>query len=294
MCAASSAVSNRSAPAVSGRSRYGSCSAAVCEPNDPSQNRSPAAPDGPEFACGVDADRVRPSNRSPPAAVPARPVRAGRRGPRRSRWPGRPSRGRSAMPSDAAWRKRDAVQVAGLPRRQCAERRRPNGVVGIAGHPAVAAVTGQVPQPGHACREQRRRHHRRVGVDPGEVHGSPVAGPVELAGGRRASFRPVASRPSRRRGSDGHDRIGPPTRPRRAPGRARCSRTGPSRSAPGRCRSRGRARPRRRGSPALRQGRRPSSPRRPRRRHPGRSRRSGCRRPAMRHGRARDARPPPR
>ena len=86
--------SKRSMPRVSGRSVYGSCSAAVCEPSEPSQNRSPAAPTAPSSRAVVDAEQLAPvADDLGQRFVAAEREQPGEVVPR-SRSPGRPSRAR--------------------------------------------------------------------------------------------------------------------------------------------------------------------------------------------------------
>ena len=118
----------------------GALSAAVCEPNAPSQNRSPPAPARPELADDVEPaplGQLAPVAEHPRAGRSPRRARAARRGRRRRRPPGRPSRAGCRCPA-----RRRRRRVARCAARRCVGAHRPEGglpggVVGVEPQPAV-------------------------------------------------------------------------------------------------------------------------------------------------------------
>ncbi len=206
MCSVRSPVSKRSAPLVSGRSSYGSCSAAVCEPSEPSQNRSPAAPTAPSSRARLDPEQLAP--------VPDH-LRQ-RFGVRESEQGGQVVRARDRRAGHLV-HARDA-QRRGVPQRRAlqlacdaggerGERGRTRRVVRVAasdGRPA--RIPDSCGQARHRGRE-RGRHHGRVRVHAGQVDRAAVRRAVEFARGRRPPLGPASSRPSRRRGPDGRGRL---------------------------------------------------------------------------------------
>ncbi len=183
MCSATSGVSNRRAPAVSVRSAYGADRAAVCEPSEPSQNRSPAAPTAPKLAGRVDAEQFGPvADDLGQRLVRGQPDQRGEivlAGDHRA--------GHLVHAGDAEFGgvlQGRPLRVAALSGGQRGERGGPDRVVGVAALPPVRREAAEALHPWD-CGHQGGRHERGMDVHPGQVHDAAVRGSVQFGGGRR-------------------------------------------------------------------------------------------------------------